>query len=123
VQPGGNGGSPVVTIQFRPFGVKLEFTPFVNEDGTIRLKVAPEVSALDYANAVTVSGFTIPALSSRKAATEVELRSNHSFAISGLLDQRTTDIMSKNPGAADIPIVGALFKSKTVNHTTTELVI
>jgi pilus assembly protein CpaC len=123
VQPGGNGGAPVVTIQFRPFGVKLEFTPIVNDDGTIRLKVAPEVSALDYANSVTVSGFSIPALSTRKAETEVELRSNQSFAISGLLDQRTTDIMSKNPGAASIPILGYLFKSKTSTHNATELIV
>lgn len=123
VQPGGTGGAPVVTIQFRQFGVKLEFTPVVNDDGTIRLKVSPEVSALDYADAVTVSGFTIPALSTRRATTEVELRSAQSFAISGLLDQRTTDMMSKNPGAANIPILGNLFKSKNVNHSTTELVI
>jgi cell division septation protein DedD len=113
----------VISIQFRPFGVKLEFTPTVNPDGTVRLKVAPEVSALDYTNAVTVSGFTIPALSTRRAQTEVELRSSQSFAISGLLDQRTTDMMSKNPGAANIPILGYLFKSKSVNHSTTELVI
>jgi pilus assembly protein CpaC len=123
VQPGGTGGAPVVTIQFRQFGVKLEFTPVVNDDGTIRLKVSPEVSALDYADAVTVSGFTIPALSTRRATTEVELRSSQSFAISGLLDQRTTDILSKNPGAANIPIIGNLFKSKDVNHSTSELVI
>ncbi|HKO18096.1 MAG TPA: pilus assembly protein N-terminal domain-containing protein, partial [Acidobacteriaceae bacterium] len=121
VQP--SGTASVVTIQFRPFGVKLEFTPIVNPDGTVRLKVAPEVSALDYTNAVTVSGFSIPALSTRRAETEVELRSSQSFAISGLLDQRTTDIMSKNPGAANIPILGYLFKSKNVNHSTTELVI
>lgn len=124
VQPSGSSNTaPVVTIQFRSFGVKLEFTPLVNPDGTVRLKVAPEVSALDYTNAVTVSGFSIPALSTRRAETEVELRSNQSFAISGLLDQRTTDIMSKNPGAANIPILGYLFKSKNVNHSTTELVI
>jgi pilus assembly protein CpaC len=121
VQP--SGTASVVTIQFRPFGVKVEFTPLVNPDGTVRLKVAPEVSALDYTNAVTVSGFSIPALSTRRAETEVELRSNQSFAISGLLDQRTTDMMSKNPGAANIPILGYLFKSKNVNHSTTELVI
>jgi len=124
VQPSGSSNSaPVVTIQFRPFGVKVEFTPLVNPDGTVRLKVAPEVSALDYTNAVTVSGFSIPALSTRRAETEVELRSNQSFAISGLIDQRTTDMMSKNPGAANIPILGYLFKSKNVNHSTTELVI
>ncbi len=123
VQPGGSGSSPVVTISFRNYGIKVEFTPIVNEDGTIRLKVAPEVSALDYSNSVSISGFTVPALSTRRAETEVELRNNQSFAISGLLDQRTTDIMSKNPGAANIPILGALFKSKNVNHSTTELVV
>lgn len=123
VQPGGNGGSPVITVQWRPFGVKLEFTPIVNEDGTIRLNVSPEVSALDYTNAVVVSGFTIPALSTRKATTEVELRSDQSFAISGLLDQRTKDIMDKNPGIASIPILGTLFKSKNVDHSSTELIV
>jgi pilus assembly protein CpaC len=123
VQPGGNGTAPVVTISFRQYGVKLEFTPIVNEDGSIRLKVAPEVSSLDYTNSVTIGGFTVPALATRRADTEVELRSDQSFAISGLLDQRTTDIMSKMPGAANIPILGALFKSKNVNHATTELVV
>jgi pilus assembly protein CpaC len=123
IQPGGAGSSPVVTIEFRPYGVKLEFTPIVNDDGTIRLKVAPEVSALDYTNAVTIAGYTIPALSMRRAETEVELHSEQSFAISGLLDQRTTDILNKTPGAANIPILGALFKSKNINHSTTELVV
>jgi len=123
IQPGGAGGSPVVTISFRQYGVKLEFTPSVSEDGVIRLKVAPEVSSLDYTNSVTIGGFTIPALSTRRAETEVELRSDQSFAISGLLDQRTTDIMSKTPGAASIPIIGALFKSKNVNHSNTELIV
>jgi len=123
ISSGGAGGAPVVSISFREYGVRLEFTPTVNADGTIRLKVAPEVSALDYTNAVSIYGYTIPALSTRKAETEVELRSDQSFAISGLLDQRTTDIMSKTPGAANIPILGALFKSKNVNHATTELVV
>ena len=123
VQPGGTGSAPVVTIQFRQYGVKLEFTPIVNDDGTIRLTVAPEVSSLDYTNSVTIGGFTVPALSTRKAETQVELRSDQSFAISGLLDQRTTDLLSKTPGVASIPILGALFKSKNVNHSTTELVV
>ncbi len=123
VQPGGSGTAPVISITFRAFGVKLEFTPTVNEDGTIRLKVAPEVSALDYTNAVSLAGITVPALSTRRATTEVELRSDQSFAISGLLDQRTTDAMSKNPGAASIPILGNFFKSKNQNHSTTELVV
>ena len=123
LQPGSNGSGSVVTITFRQYGVKVEFTPTVNEDGSIRLKVAPEVSSLDYTNSVTIAGFTIPALATRRAETEVELRSDQSFAISGLLDQRTTDIMSKTPGAANIPILGALFKSKNINHATTELVV
>jgi pilus assembly protein CpaC len=123
IQPGGNGGAPVVTISFRPYGVKVEFTPVVNPDGTITLTVAPEVSALDYSNSVSIGGFTVPALSTRRASTEVELRSSQSFAISGLLDQRTTDILDKTPGVASIPILGALFKSKNVNHSTTELIV
>lgn len=123
VQPGGTGSAPVISISFRPFGVKLEFTPIVNDDGTIRLKVAPEVSALDYSDAVTVSGISVPAISTRRAQTEVELRSDQSFAISGLLDQRTTDLMAKNPGAANIPILGYLFKSKNQTHSQTELVV
>ena len=123
VQPGGAGTSPVVTISFRPYGVKVEFTPVVNDDGTIRLTVAPEVSALDYSNSVTISGFTVPALSTRRAATEVELRSRQSFAISGLLDQRVTDLFDKTPGIASVPILGALFRSKNTNHSTTELIV
>jgi pilus assembly protein CpaC len=124
VQPGsGAGSTSVVTIQFREYGVKVEFTPTVNEDGTIRLKVTPEVSSLDYTNAVSIGGSTVPALATRRAQTEVELRSGQSFAISGLLDQRTTDLMSKTPGASSIPIIGALFKSKNVNHATTELIV
>jgi pilus assembly protein CpaC len=124
VQPGGGAGSTsVVTIQFREFGVKVEFTPIVNDDGTIRLHVTPEVSSLDYTNSVTIGGSTIPALTTRRADTDVELHSNESYAISGLLDQRTTDLMSKTPGAASIPILGALFKSKNTNHSTTELVV
>ncbi len=124
VQPGsGAGSTSVVTIQFREYGVKVEFTPTVNDDGTIRLKVTPEVSSLDYTNSVTIGGLQVPALSTRRAQTEVELRSDQSFAISGLLDQRTTDLMSKTPGASSIPIIGALFKSKNVNHATTELIV
>lgn len=104
---GSNGGFTSVTIQFRPYGVKLEFTPYVNPDGTIRLRVNPEVSALDYTNAVKISGYTIPALSTRKADTEIELQNGQSFAISGLLDHRITDAFSKIPGIGDIPILGA----------------
>lgn len=123
VQPGGAGSVPTVTVQFRPYGVKLEFTPFVNSDGTIRLKVAPEVSALDYTNEVVIAGYTLPALSTRRAETEVELRDGQSFGISGILDQRTTDSLSKIPGIGDIPVLGQLFRSKNLNRSTMELVV
>jgi pilus assembly protein CpaC len=123
VVQGSSGGLTSITIQFRPYGVKLDFTPVVNADGTIQLKVAPEVSALDYTNAVTISGYTIPALSTRRAETEVELRDGQSFAISGLLDHRTTDIFNKMPGIGDVPVLGQLFHSKSVNHSEVELMV
>jgi pilus assembly protein CpaC len=120
---GGTGNLAVVTIEFRPYGVKVEFTPTVNPDGSIRLKLAPEVSTLDYSNAVTISGFTIPAISTRRAETEVEIKDGQSFVVSGLLDHRTTEIMSKVPSIASVPIFGQLFRSKNFNHSITELVI
>lgn len=120
---GGAGTAPTVTIQFRPYGVKLDFTPLVNPDGTILLKVAPEVSALDYTNAVSVSGYTVPALSTRRAETQVELLDGQSFAISGLLDHRTTDILNKVPVAGSLPVIGALFRSKQINRSVVELVV
>jgi pilus assembly protein CpaC len=123
VQPGGAGSVPTVTVQFRPYGVKLEFTPFVNSDGSIRLKVAPEVSALDYTNEVVIAGYALPALSTRKAETEVELKDGQSFGISGILDNRITDSLSKMPGIGDIPILGQLFRSKNLNHSTMELIV
>ena len=85
--------------------------------------MAPEVSALDYTNAVTISGYTIPALSTRKVDTQVTLRSGQSFAISGLLDKRTTDLYANTPGIANVPILGLLFRSKGITHSNTELVV
>ena len=123
VQASSGSAGATVTIQFRPYGVKLEFTPKVNPDGTIDLKVAPEVSALDYSNAVTIAGYTIPALSTRRAETQMVLQNDQSFAISGLLDQRTTDALGRTPGISSVPILGALFKSKNVNHSVTELIV
>lgn len=123
VVQGSSGGLTSITIQFRSYGVKLDFTPIVNDDGTIQLTVAPEVSALDYTNAVTISGYTIPAISTRRAQTEVELRDGQSFAISGLLDRRTTDIFNKMPGIGDIPILGQFFRSKNINHSLVELMV
>jgi pilus assembly protein CpaC len=122
VQPSG-GGVTSVTIQFKQYGVKLDFIPFVNPDGTIRLKVLPEVSALDYTNQVVVAGYTLPAISTRKAETEIELRDGQSFGISGLLDHRTTEQLSKIPGIGDIPILGQLFRSRNLNHSVMELIV
>jgi pilus assembly protein CpaC len=123
VVQGGTGGFSSVTVQFRPYGVKLDFTPVVTAEGVIRLKVAPEVSALDYSNEVTISGYTIPALATRRAETQVELKDGQSFAISGLLDHRTTDLLEKTPGISEVPILGNLFKSKNVNHSVVELMV
>ena len=123
VVQGGSGTYASVTVQFRPYGVKLAFTPNVNADGTIRLKVAPEVSALDYTNEVEISGYEIPAISTRRADTDVVLQSGQSFAISGLLDHRLTDQFSKMPGIANIPIIGQLFRSKSVNTSVAELLV
>jgi pilus assembly protein CpaC len=119
------GGAAVgtVTVQFKEFGVRLNFVPHIMPDGVIRLKVAPEVSALDFANGLNISGFTIPSLNSRKALTEVELKDGQSFAIAGLIDNRLTEIAEKIPGLADIPILGALFKSRSQNKTNTELLV
>jgi pilus assembly protein CpaC len=119
----GGTNTTAVTIQFREFGVRLNFTPTVLSDNTIRLKVAPEVSALDFSNALTISGFLVPALSSRKAQTEVELRDGQSFAIAGLIDNRLTENANKIPVLGDIPVLGNFFKSRTTNKNSTELLV
>ncbi|MGI4828055.1 MAG: type II and III secretion system protein family protein [Janthinobacterium lividum] len=123
VVQGASTGATSITIQFRPFGVRLAFTPRVNPDGSIELKVSPEVSALDYTNAVSISGYTIPAISTKHVDTQVVLHSGQSFAISGLLDRRTTDSLARTPGIASIPILGALFRSKGVNLSNSELIV
>ena len=124
VPQGGAGGTGTfITIQFKPFGVRLGFTANIVSDDVIRLKVAPEVSALDFANALRLQGFVVPALSTRTAETEIELKSGQTFGIAGLLDNRTTAIMSKIPGIGDIPILGHLFRSKSINNGQTELLV
>lgn len=121
VQPG--AGFTAVTISFKEFGVKLEFTPVIMPNGNIHLVVAPEVSTLDFADALTISGFTVPALSTRKAETEFELRDGQSFVIAGLMDNRVTDTWNKVPGLGDIPILGAFFKSKSISKSNSELMV
>jgi len=116
-------GLPTVTISFKPFGVKLDFTAFVQNDNTIRLHVAPEVSTLDFSNAVTLSGFTVPAISTRSAETEIELKDGQAFGIAGLLDHRATTQLSKVPGIGDIPVLGLLFRSRSINKNNTELLV
>ena len=121
VQGGANINT--VTIQFKEFGVRLNFTPTVTSSGKIRLKVRPEVSALDFNNAVNIGGFLVPALSTRRAETEVELADGQSFAIAGLLDNRVTEIGNKIPGLGDLPIIGYLFRSRDIKKAKTELIV
>jgi pilus assembly protein CpaC len=121
LQGGANAGA--VTIQFREFGVRLTFTPNITAQNNIRLHVKPEVSALDYSNALSFNGFTIPALSSRKMETNVELGEGQSFVIAGLIDNQVTETISKIPGLANLPILGNLFKSRSQTKSDTELVV
>jgi pilus assembly protein CpaC len=121
VQPG--AGFTAVTISFKEFGVRLQFTPVIMPNGNIHLKVAPEVSTLDFANALTISGFTVPALSTRRAETEFELQDGQSFVIAGLMDNRVTDINNKIPGLGDIPILGTFFRSKNAVKSRSELMV
>ena len=121
LQGGANSGA--VTIMFREFGVRLTFNPVVTDNGTIRLYVKPEVSALDFSNAISFNGFTIPALSSRKMETNIELGEGQSFVIAGLIDNRLTETISRIPGLSSLPILGNLFKTKETDRKNTELVV
>jgi pilus assembly protein CpaC len=119
----GATGTPTVSVQFKEFGVRLKFVANPNLDGTINLRVAPEVSSLDFTNAVTLSGFLIPALTTRRADTELQLKDGQSFAIAGLLDNRVQKIDSKIPWLGDVPILGYLFKSKNFSKSKSELLV
>jgi pilus assembly protein CpaC len=119
----GVGGAGTVTIQWREFGVRINFTPSVTPRRTIRLQVNPEVSSLDFANATTLQGFTIPAISTRRVDTEVELESGQSFAIAGLMDNRVVENLNKIPGLASIPVLGKLFQSRSITKNKTELLV
>jgi pilus assembly protein CpaC len=121
VQP--SGGISAVTIQFREFGVRLKFTPVIQPNGNIHLRVVPEVSTLDFANSITVAGTTIPAISTRKADTEFELQDGQSFVIAGLMDNRVTNVGNRVPGLGNIPILGNFFKSKSAQKSNAELMV
>ncbi len=120
---GGGAGLGAVTIQFREFGVRLNFTPTVTPRGSLHLAVQPEVSSLDFANGLVFQGFTIPALNTRRISTDIELEDGQSFAIGGLLDNRETEVLNKIPGLGDLPFFGRLFRSRQMNKSNTELLV
>ena len=118
----GSGANIGVSVQFKEFGVRLNFLPTVTGD-RVHLRVRPEVSLLDFSNAVVLAGFRIPALTTRRTETELELRDGQTFAIAGLMNNTMTQTLSKVPGIGDIPILGYLFRSKAARKDQTELVV
>lgn len=120
---GGGGGGNAVTIQYREYGVRVAFRPVVLGDGTIRLQASPEVSSLSDVGAVTISGFSVPALVTRKAETTLELKSGQTFAMAGLLQHENQATNTRVPGLGDLPILGPLFRSVQYQKKETELVV
>jgi pilus assembly protein CpaC len=123
VVQGATGGVPVVTVQFREYGVKLSFTPLITPGGLIHLKVAPEVSSLDYTNALTIQGFTIPSLATRSVQSEMILKDGQSFVIAGLVNDQVVEQFSKVPGLGDLPILGRFFQSRSLSKSKDELLV
>ena len=122
--PQGSGtGANVITIEFRKYGVKLDFTPVVQDNGLIRLEVEPEVSKLDQTNSIKISGFTVPGLITRNTHTTVELRNGASLAIGGMYQRDYQNDVSQVPGLANLPVLGALFRSVNWKRGETELLI
>jgi pilus assembly protein CpaC len=119
----GSSTGTTISIMFKEYGVRLNFIPTITPRGTIRLQVAPEVSSLDFTNAVEVSGFEVPAIATRKVTTEVELGDGQSFIIGGLLDNREIETFEKIPFLGDIPILGKFFQSISRTKTNTELLV
>ena len=116
------GITGAVTILFKEFGVRLNFLPIINGD-VIRLRVTPEVSSLDFVNGLSIGGFTVPALITRRAETTVELRDGQTFAIAGLLNHVAQEDRTAIPILSRIPIIGNLFKSKSTRTDDTELMV
>ena len=119
----GSGTAGGITIMFKEYGIRLNFLPTMTQDGRIHLKVEPEVSTLDFTNAITIQGFLLPALSTTRVTSEMDLSDGQSFAVAGLLDNRVTEQLEKVPGIGDIPILGKLFQSRMLNKSKNELLI
>src|SRR5215467_13233170 len=117
-----SNGTVAITVMYKEFGIRLNFLPVVNGN-RVHLKVRPEVSSLDFTNAVVLQGFRIPALSTRRTETELELENGQTFAIAGLLSNSVTSSLQKIPGIGDIPVLGLLFKSKAAQKDQSELVV
>lgn len=120
---GGGGNNSAITVEWKPFGVSLAFTPTVLADGVINMVVAPEVSSIDPSAAIVISGLTIPGIQTRRAKTTVELRDGESFALAGLLRRDFQDTVRQIPLLGSIPIIGSLFRSSGFNKEETELVM
>jgi pilus assembly protein CpaC len=116
-------GGTTITIEYKPFGVGLNFTPTVLSNKKINMLVAPEVSELDFSNALTTSGFVVPAITTRRVSTVIELADGQSFAIAGLLKDDVREIVSKFPLLGSIPVLGALFRSTSFRKNETELIV
>jgi pilus assembly protein CpaC len=123
VQPGSTGGVPVITVEYKPFGVQLTFVPTVLANGIINLRLAPSVSELDFAQAIQISGFTVPSLTKREARTTIELRDGQSFAIAGLLSATNRRDIQQLPWIGSVPVLGALFRSASYRQDETDLVV
>jgi pilus assembly protein CpaC len=123
VQGGAAGSVPTVSIQFKEYGVRLNFTPTLTADGKIDIKVAPEVSSLDFTNALELQGFLIPALSTRRVESEMLLKDGQTFAIAGLLNDQVQKVMERVPWLSDVPILGRLFHSWSTTNSHSELLV
>ena len=122
-QTGGTNDGNAITVEFKPFGIALDFTPTVLANDRISLNVKPEVSELSAANSIAMNGTVIPGLTVRRVETTVELGSGQSFAIGGLLQNNVRDVLSQLPGLGNIPVLGRLFSSTDYQNNKTELVV
>ena len=122
-QPGSTGGVPIITTEYKPFGVQLTFVPTVLANGVINLRLAPSVSELDFTQAIQISGFLVPSLTKREARTTIELRDGQSFAIAGLLSAINRRNADQLPWIGSVPVLGALFRSASYQQEETDLVV